>query len=136
MVVPALVSSECLAFAMRYIMTQPAARNVISATVHDGVPAYRNRTCIRRSPRPTLASFGSGIFGGFDAKIIFGCCDGSAGASHANAVRAGPERTSRWWDLSPCSDKYCAGEDNNAECSHRDPRPADGLQEGGVEAAA
>src|SRR6478609_2534727 len=43
------------------IMTQPAAGNVISATVHDGVPAYRERTCTRRSRRTTLALFGSGI---------------------------------------------------------------------------
>src|SRR3954454_19596237 len=33
-------------------------RNVISATVHDGVPAYRERTCTRRSRRTTLALFG------------------------------------------------------------------------------
>src|SRR3954465_7893381 len=39
----------------RHIMTQPAAGNVISATVHDGVRAYRERTCTRRSRRTTLA---------------------------------------------------------------------------------
>jgi hypothetical protein len=55
------VSQECLAFATRHIMTQPAAGNVISATVHDEVPAYRERTCTRRSRRTTLALFGSGI---------------------------------------------------------------------------
>src|SRR3954466_15887485 len=58
---PVLVSPECLAFATRHIMTQLAAGNVISATVQDGVPAYRERTCTRRSRRTTLALFGSGI---------------------------------------------------------------------------
>src|SRR4051794_18232677 len=58
---PVLVSPECLAFATRHIMTQLAAGNVISATVHDGVPAYRERTCTRRSRRRSFALFGSDL---------------------------------------------------------------------------
>lgn len=42
-------------------MSQPAAGNVISATVRVGVPAFREQTCTRRFRRITLVSFGSGI---------------------------------------------------------------------------
>jgi hypothetical protein len=50
-----------LAFATRHIMTHPVAGNVISATVRDRLPPYREQTCTRPSRRITLALFGSGI---------------------------------------------------------------------------